>query len=62
MQRVLRTVRAVQYIPQRTMVRYLGQAEAQDVDVQLMGPRYAYSVDQLMELAGLRYRIVLLLP
>lgn len=54
MQRVLR-------IPPRTMVRYLGQAEAQDVDVQLMGPRYAYSVDQLMELAGLRYRLVRLL-
>ena len=38
-----------------TMVKYLGQAEAQEVDVQLMGPHYAYSVEQLMELAGLRY-------
>lgn len=38
-----------------TMVKYLGQAEAQEVDVQLMGPKYAYSIDQLMELAGLRY-------
>eukprot|EP00123_Amoebidium_parasiticum_P014013 comp22280_c0_seq1/m.32985 comp22280_c0_seq1/g.32985 ORF comp22280_c0_seq1/g.32985 comp22280_c0_seq1/m.32985 type:complete len:262 (-) comp22280_c0_seq1:302-1087(-) len=34
-------------------VRYLGQAAAQEVDVQLMGPKYAFSIDQLMELAGL---------
>eukprot|EP01134_Creolimax_fragrantissima_P002454 CFRG2454T1 len=35
------------------MVKYLSQQEAIDVDVQLMGPEYAYSIDQLTELAGL---------
>jgi NAD(P)H-hydrate epimerase len=35
------------------MVRYLNQEQAQNVDIELMGPKYAYSVDQLMELAGL---------
>lgn len=34
------------------MVKYLGQEEAINVDVELFN-EYSYSVDQLMELAGL---------
>eukprot|EP00124_Ichthyophonus_hoferi_P003949 Ihof_evm2s385 gene=Ihof_evmTU2s385 len=34
-------------------LKYLSQKEAQDIDLQLMGPEYGYSIDQLMELAGL---------
>lgn len=34
------------------MVKYLGQQEAIDIDVELFN-KYKYSVDQLMELAGL---------
>lgn len=35
-----------------TMVKYLGQQEAINVDLELFG-EYSFSVDQLMELAGL---------
>lgn len=34
------------------MVKYLGQEEAQNIDIELFN-EYKYSVDQLMELAGL---------
>lgn len=34
------------------MVRYLGQKEAQSIDLELFD-EYSFSVDQLMELAGL---------
>lgn len=34
------------------MVKFLGQQEAIDIDVELFN-EYKYSVDQLMELAGL---------
>ncbi|POM57453.1 YjeF family domain containing hypothetical protein, partial [Phytophthora palmivora] len=35
------------------MTRYLGQREAQQFDEQLMSSKYGFSIDQLMELAGL---------
>ncbi|DBA01795.1 TPA: hypothetical protein N0F65_002911 [Lagenidium giganteum] len=35
------------------VMRYLGQREAQLVDEHLMSSRYGFSIDQLMELAGL---------
>ncbi|KAL2916071.1 hypothetical protein HK105_204495 [Polyrhizophydium stewartii] len=34
-------------------MRLLGQALAQQIDVELMGPAVGFSIDQLMELAGL---------
>lgn len=34
-------------------VQYLGQREAQRLDEQLMSRRFGFSIDQLMELAGL---------
>jgi NAD(P)H-hydrate repair Nnr-like enzyme with NAD(P)H-hydrate epimerase domain len=34
-------------------VQYLGQREAQRFDEQLMSSRFGFSIDQLMELAGL---------
>ncbi|KNC75936.1 YjeF [Sphaeroforma arctica JP610] len=36
-----------------SMVKYLTQEEAKSVDEHLMGDKYAFSIDQLMELAGL---------
>eukprot|EP00121_Abeoforma_whisleri_P015975 Awhi_evm1s14684 len=33
-------------------MKYLTQHEAQNIDVELMGPKYQFSIDQLMELAG----------
>lgn len=35
------------------MRKYLGQREAQRFDEQLMSSRFGFSIDQLMELAGL---------
>ncbi|PHJ22140.1 apolipoprotein a-i binding protein [Cystoisospora suis] len=37
----------------RDTITYLSQTEAQNLDADLMGPDVGYSVDQLMELAGL---------
>ncbi|CAI5703530.1 unnamed protein product [Peronospora effusa] len=37
----------------KQMTRYLGQREAQRFDEQLMSSRHGFSIDQLMELAGL---------
>jgi NAD(P)H-hydrate epimerase len=34
-------------------IRFLSQQLAQQVDIQLMSPTYGFSIDQLMELAGL---------
>ena len=35
------------------MVRYLSGEESFNIDQELMGDQYGFSVDQLMELAGL---------
>lgn len=40
-----------QWCPPR--LRYISAQEAADIDAKLMGPDYAFSIDQLMELAGL---------
>lgn len=34
-------------------VRYIGAKIAQEIDKELMSPQGAFSIDQLMELAGL---------
>jgi NAD(P)H-hydrate epimerase len=34
-------------------ITYLSQSVAKQIDVELMGPKYGFSLDQLMELAGL---------
>ncbi|CAG9854179.1 unnamed protein product [Phyllotreta striolata] len=50
---ILRTVHNRSFSTSYTkMVRYLGQQEAQSIDIELFN-EYSFSVDQLMELAGL---------
>ena len=38
---------------QNETISFLGQKEAQQLDVDLMSPELGFSIDQLMELAGL---------
>jgi len=42
-----------EWIEPHLLVSYLSQKDAQDLDADLMGDDYAFSIDQLMEIAGL---------
>ena len=48
----------VSRLPRRTIMKYLSQEEAQNIDQELF-TEYSFSVDQLMELAGLSVAVAL---
>ena len=51
--RIANNAHASSLHPPCLISQFLTQRLAQEVDVQLMGPKHGFSIDQLMELAGL---------
>lgn len=51
--KILRFSKSRRLFNQRLFMKFLTQKEARDIDIELMGPKQGFVVEQLMELAGL---------